>query len=380
MFRFLLPAATFFKTEKNILKLILTLVITWVVGTLLVSGFEGLSPKGNEAFHSISNTFWNIAVYLFSGLDSEFPNTALGKTAAISILVISTVTIAMLTGALASMFFEYRSRGRLNMPKSYKPDDHVIICNWNNKVIPLIKQIHAEELLEQRAVIIISDNPNAGQFEENEISNPESYGGEFDTVYLIKGDPSQDRILRRANPAAAHSIIVLADDQEPNPDGKSIFVCMAIREIVNGHNFKGKCYIIVETMRSENVSHFERAGADDVICTEEYGMLLLSQTSYQHGIAQVYKDLMTFSDEGRDSNELYKVDVPESDIGLTFKELGAKIYEHRINTDPIILIGAVSTNGEYILNPNCEEQVFEKGNKALVLAWSKPERLYDPKA
>lgn len=365
------------KQEKKILHLFSFLLLVWIVGGLLVFAVEHDNPE----FASPGDAVWNIAVYLFSGLDSGKPQTPLGKILVIAILISSTIALALITGSLASMFMEIRTKGQFNMPDKYKPQDHYVICNWNNKSIPLIQQMHADELEEKRTIIIISDNQDACDF-GNELSKRLEMGN----VFLIKGDPAESYNLQRAHLEGAHSIIILADmEDKVNADGKSIFICMAIKELLEEANLdeidsydKTRRFITVEAMNPSNVKHFERAGANEVICEEEFGMLLLSQSAYQHGLASVFKDLMTFSDDGDDSNELYRMVIPEEDIKnkITFTELAAKINKNRDPDDPVVLVGGYSgTFGRYILNPKVS-QVFEEGDEALLLAWSKPKKLY----
>jgi len=344
----------------------------WTLGTILVFACE---KSVNEDFRSLDQSLWNIAVYLFSGLDSGKPSTPVGQIIVVGILISSTVSLAVITGTLASMFVEIRSKGRYIMPDSYVPRNHIVMCGWNRKSSHLIKQLHAGEVTDKKVIIVISDEDEACEFNSLEKEEEEPLVG----VYKIKGKPSDPNVLKRANLASTHSIIVMADlDDKENSDGKSLFVCMAIKEILekktNLSKFKGRCFITVEAVDSSNVNHFKRAGANEVVCEQEFGTLLLSQSAYQPGLASVYRELLTFSDDADSSSELYEVELKDQDIkdGITFTELGARIYNNRKPDNPIILVGGYSAaKDKYILNPHEEEQ-FMPGDKALVLALEKP--------
>jgi len=370
------------KSEKKLVKLFSFLFLVWIFGGVLVFAVERTNPD----FNSFDKVIWNIAVYLFSGLDSGKPETGLGKILVISILMSSTLVLALITGSLASIFIELRTKGRFRMPESYKPRNHYVICNWNQKSIQLIQQMHADELEEKRAIVIISDNEDACNF-GNELNKRK----EMNNVFLIKGDPAEAYNLERANLTEAYSVIILADmEHKDNADGKSIFICMAIKELLEeaekdsvsieaNQGNTPRRFITVEAVSPSNVKHFERAGANEVVCEKEFGMLLISQSAYQHGLASVFKDLMTFSNEGdEDTNELYRFPIPQKDIDneITFPELAAKINESRNDKNPAILVGGYSTTKKrYILNPRIDK-VFDPGDEALLLAWSKPKKLY----
>lgn len=359
------------RREKLIRYLVIFMFFVWTIGTLVVFTCERAE---NEEFSSIGRALWNIAIYLFSGLDSGQPGTPVGQIVVVSILISSTLALAVITGTLASMFIEIRSKGRYIMPDSYVPRNHIVMCNWNRKSIHLIKQLHAGEVTDKKAIIVISENDEACDFKDIE-KNSEPLVG----VYKIKGNPSDSMVLRRANLKSAHSIIVMADlDDEEHSDGKSLFICMAIKEVLDEGSIlskhDGQHYITVEAVDSASVKHFKRAGADEVVCEEEFGTLLLSQSAYQPGLASVYRELLTFSDEADSSSELYTVELKEDDIakGITFSELGEKIYKNRSKVNPIILVGGYSASKQkFILNPHEEEQ-FKPGDKALVMALEKP--------
>ena len=57
----------------------------------------------------------------------------------------------------------------------------------------------------------------------------------FNDVYIVKGDPSNEVILKRAKVSQAYSVVILADDREgKHADGKTILTCIAIRALCRG--------------------------------------------------------------------------------------------------------------------------------------------------
>jgi hypothetical protein len=75
--------------------------------------------------------------------------------------------------------------------------------------------------------------------------NPRRIEAAFSDVYIVKGDPTSEVILRRAKVPKAHSVVVLTDDREgKHADGKSILTCITIRSICWGEkqpNISAEC-------------------------------------------------------------------------------------------------------------------------------------------
>ena len=344
------------------LRLVLFIVILWAAGAVFLRFSEGAN---NPEFDSMPKAMWNIAVYLFSGLDSGIPQTGLGKIAVTVVLVLSLGVVAVLTGSIASFLVERRLGRRRKMP-SYDLKGHIVICNWNDKGIPIIRELHAEIVKDRRPVVILSERADAGQLpEDGDLP-------EFQDVYLVKGDPASEVMLRRANVQFAYSAVVLADPADGNlADAKSILIAMAVRSVCSDAGVP-KTYVCVEGVAPQNVDHLQRAGADEIVSASDFAMMLLSQSALSHGLGTVYRDLLTVSGE---TNEIYILPIPEDFIGKSFSELGAAMFRNRDPQNPVILIGAVRDEG-ILVNPQAEKlPAFSEGDKAVVIAFERPSSL-----
>ncbi len=135
----------------------------------------------------------------------------------------------------------------------------------------------------------------------------------FNDVYIVKGDPTSEVILRRARVTRAHSIVVLADDRQgEHADGKTH---------PDLHRASATCArgtpalnVAVECRNVNNQHHLKKAGADEIISSDELGLRLLARTALFHGMTHIYQELLTV---GRDANEIYSLDVPTSLVGRT---------------------------------------------------------------
>ena len=343
----------------RIVAFILTL---WVVAAVFLRLTEGAE---NAEFNSMPKAAWNIAVYLFSGLDSGVPQTTVGRVIVTIVLVLSLGVVAVFTGSIASFLVERRLGDRRRMP-NHELSDHIVLCNWNDKGIPIIRELHAPIVQDRRPIVVISASENAADLpDEDDLP-------EFEDVYLVKGDAANEIILKRANVHDAHSVVVLADPAEGDlADAKSILICMAVGSACREAGAQ-KTHICVEGVSPQNVDHLRRAGADEIVAASDFAMMLLAQSTLFHGLSTVYRNLLTVSAE---SNEVYMVPVPDAFIGKTFAELGAAMLANRDTDNPAILIGAVTERGITINPKPGVVAEFTEGDRAVVIAFERPQSL-----
>ena len=342
---------------------LVTLILTiWVLGALVLRVFEG---RINEEFDTMPKALWNIAVYLFSGLDQGIPRTPEGKASAAVVLLLSLGLVAVLTGSVASFLVERRLGSRRRMP-AHDLKEHIVVCNWNDKGIPIVLELHAEIVHDPRPVVVVSESPRAAELPDA-ADMPQ-----FEDVYLVKGDPAKEVFLKRANVHLAHSVIILADPADGDlADAKSILIAMAVRSVCDEQH-RPKTHVCVECLSAQNIDHLRRAGADEIVSAADFAMMLLSQTALVHGLSRVYRDLLTVSGE---TNEVYVVPIPQQFVGKSFAQLGEAMFESRDRQNPAILIGVMRADGP-LLNPLSDRlPALREDDQAIVIAWERPESL-----
>lgn len=346
--------------------------LTWLVvliGTLWTLGALFLwvaEARSNPEYGTLGQSFWNIAVCLFSGLDSGAPQTGPGKVAVVALLVLSAGIVGIFTAEIASLLVERRLGRKKAMP-GYSLRGHFVICNWNEKAIPMIHELHAEAVKNKYPVVVVSDKVDAAALPE------EDDDACFHEVYLVKGDPAQEVMLRRANVPEAYSVIILANREDGElADAKSILTAMAVRSVCEGAGVE-KTHVCVEGVSPRNVMHLRRAGADEIVSESDFGMMLLAQTALSHGLSTVYRNLLTVSEE---TNEIYAVQIPPEYVGKTFSELGEAVFRANVARDnPAILLGLRNGQG-YRMNPKQPgKHIIGKGDLAVVVAFERPESL-----
>jgi len=309
-------------------------VLTWLLGALALYLAERGEPK--SGFRTGPGALWGVWVLLFSGLDNP-PETIIGRIIAMILLVLGVGLAGLFTASVASLLIERYLRRR--DVSTFEMTDHLVLCNWSPRGLEWIREVHAKIIAEKRPVVIIHD-------ETDEIDLPDKADeAAFSDVYIVKGDPTSEVVLRRAKVPRAHSVVILTDDREgKHADGKSILTCIAIRNICKGDQQPN---VAAECRNPNNRHHLKKAGADEIISSDELGLRLLARTALFHGMTRVYQELLTV---GRDANEMFLLPAPEELVGKDFIELIGLFARHRNDRRSCLLIG-IQRGEEMMLNP-----------------------------
>ena len=324
--------------RNQVARVFLAVVLTWLLGAAGLY-FAERGQEGSE-FDTWSDALWGVWVLLFSGLDAA-PKTFGGKVIASLLLVLGVGLAGLFTASVASLLIERYLRRR--DVSTFEMDQHLVLCNWSSRGLEWIREVHNKTIAEKRPVVIIHDDTD-------EIELPDKADeAAFSDVYIVKGDPTSETILRRAKVPRAHSVVVLADDREgKHADGKSILTCIAIKNICKGPEQPN---VAAECKNPNNRHHLKKAGADEIISSDELGLRLLARTALFHGMTRVYQELLTV---GRDANEMFLLDVPEDLVGKDFLEIQGMFARYRGDRRSCLLIG-IQRGDDMMLNPIADE-------------------------
>jgi voltage-gated potassium channel len=250
--------------------------------------------------------------------------------------------VGLFTASVASILIErYLRRRELDATAM---ENHIVLCNWAPRGGEWIRQVHSRIVAEWRPIVIIHDLPD-------EIELPDKADEPaFTDVYIVKGDPTSEVILRRAGVPKAYSVVVFLDPREgKHADGKTILSCITIRNLCKGDRQPN---IVAECLNPSNRPHLRKAGADEVVSAHDIGLRLLARASIFHGMVRVYQELLTIR---RDNNEIFSVPVPDTLAGRRFEDLSIDFARTaRDNPRGCLLIG-IQRGEEMMINPIGEE-------------------------
>lgn len=216
-------------------------------------------------------------------------------------------------------------------------EDHIVVCGWNSTARDLIKELSSDDY--QAEVVLIC----------NAERNP---GG--DSVYFVKGDPSDEGDLKRAGIEHAMSAIVCPADGSKEADMASILTILAIESIAP------KVRTVVEVNNPEHVPHFRRANVDEVMVTSKLAAHLLARSALYPGLSELVSDIVS----GGEGSELYRVQLPDDCVGKPVDDVSAMLRRNHGAT----LLG-VTRNGHLTTNPSVGF-VFELEDNLIVIAES----------
>jgi voltage-gated potassium channel len=324
-------------------------ILVWVIGAV---GLYLAEAHTNPAFETMGESLWSVWVLLFSGLD-EVPKTPTGRLLAMVLLVAGVGLAGLFTASVASLLVERYLR-RSDVP-NFEMDDHLVLCNWAPRGLEWIREVHSKIITEPRPIVIIHDNPD-------EIDLPDKQDEPaFKDVYIVKGDPTNEVVLRRAAVAKAYSVVVLSDAREgKHSDGKTILICIAIHDMCRAEHQPN---IVVECHNPHNRFHLQKAGASEIVSSDSLGLRLLARSALFHGMTQFYQELLTVR---RDNNEVFLLPAPEDLIGRDFAELGAMFMKYRSDRRSCLLIG-IQRGDEMMINPIGEEAGSLQSDDQLIL-------------
>ena len=317
----------------QVARIVGAVAVAWVLGS---TGLYFAERGVNADFATWDEALWSVWVLLFSGLH-EPPSTTPGRLIAMAILVVGVGTAGLFTASVASLLVERYLRRR--DVSSFEMEDHLVLCNWSPRGVAWIHEVHAKSIHDRRPVVIIHDAADEIELptKEEDIA--------FKDVYILKGDPTNEVVLRRASVPTAHSIVILSDGREgKHADGKSVLTCITIRSICRGEHQPN---ISVECHNPKNRNHLRKAGGDEIISSDELGLRLLARSALFHGMTRVYQELLTV---GRDANEMYLLPAPAGLVGKDFVELTGMFARHRDDRKSCLLIG-IQRGDEMHLNP-----------------------------
>ena len=233
--------------------------------------------------------------------------------------------------------------------------DHVIICGWSTTAAGIITELHGEDGYERRQVVLIDE-----RLDTSPVDDP--------YVYFVKGDPTSDETLERADVKTASTAVVLSDWSIADlslRDAKTTLITMAIEDQNND------VYTVVELMRPENRRHLERADVDEAICVSDLSKRLLVHAAMNHGLSRFFTEVLSFNE----GSEIYKIPVPSALIGVPFRtavRLVSDLFETIVMAVERDTEIQCNPTGDYVLQQNDYVFVLSEDNPTEFIEWQGP--------
>jgi voltage-gated potassium channel len=268
--------------------------------------------------------------------DSSQVHTPIGYVFSWLLILFGVAIVASLTGALVGFLIDYLLKEGQGMGASgYR--DHIIVCGWNATARELVQELSTDEYTHKIVVIHDTDKNPAG-----------------DGVYFVRGDSTDTASLERAGIREAKAALIFPIAPTNEADMHSILTIMAIESLAP------EVRTVAEVNNPAHVDHFKRTKVDEILVTSRLASRLLARSALYPGLTELVTDIVS----GGDGSELYRVTLPDEDVGLSIDDVSRHLRgEHRAT------LLAITRGGTTYTNP-ARDFVVQPGDDALVLAES----------
>lgn len=331
-------------TQARVWKaLLLVLALNLVFGWLFYA-IEGDVQEGLTLGDAI---WWAMVTMTTVGYGDFYPQTFAGRyLVAYPCFIIGIGLLAYLVGVIAEAMIQNVSRRRKGL-MDIKETGHIVICNFPSleKIVHLVQELRADSKYADAGFVLVTDSLD-------ELPEDLALKG----VRFVKGDPTCEPVLKKANVTECDGVIILPDDPgDPNSDFKSFAIGVVVEQI---ERERGKpIKTLLELLSKSNLKMVEKSTIDSVISPAGLSGRLLVQEYIHPGLNKVVEQLIT-STEG---SQFYLYDTKL--VGRRVRDLQRAVIEH----PTALQIVGVLRGGDAIMNPPRDMEIAE-GDQLVLLA------------
>lgn len=251
--------------------------------------------------------WWAIVTMGTVGYGDKYPITTGGRIVGLILIFAGVGLMSLFTATIASIFVEKKLKEGRGL-ETVKEKDHIVICGWNQ---------HTEEVLQVLTTYGTIDDTPIILINELTVDDIDSFKLKYNKYNLkfLRGNYVHEDVLLRANIAKAKFALIMADTSGSHPldriDERTTLAALTIKSIAP------KVKTIAELLDGENRQHLKRANVDEIIVRGEHVGSLLASAINSPGLPKIFSSILSLTD----TNKLWRIEIPRSFIGRTFKEL-----------------------------------------------------------
>jgi voltage-gated potassium channel len=262
---------------------------------------------GEGMFHTLfDGIWWSVVTLTTVGYGDKYPITVGGKIAGIATILSGMVITSLISGTVASIFVERRIREGKGL-QDLRLKNHLLLCGWNPEAEAVLADLTTIEGTQGVPVVLV-DWMEAEAFDAEKARFPGL------DLRFVRGDFTQEAVLKRASAANARACIVVPDatgtNSLSNADERTILCCLAIRSL------NPDIEVSAEILHPESEQHLSRAKVDNIVVGSEYSGYVLSSASISKGLPRAARRLLSSGQGPR----LRETALPSALVGKTFAE------------------------------------------------------------
>ncbi|MGO9137554.1 MAG: ion channel [Syntrophales bacterium] len=286
-------------------------IATVILGVILISAtsvyyFE--RAREDSTIRSLwDGVWWSVVTMGTVGYGDIYPITAGGRAVGLVLIFAGVGLMSLFTATIASIFVERKMKEGKGL-ETVKEKNHIVICGWNQHTEEVLQVLTTYGSMEDTPIILIN---------ELSVDDIDSLKLKYDKYNLkfLRGNYVHEDVLSRANITKAAFALIMADTSGSHPhertDERTTLAALAIKSIAP--NVK----TIAELLDGENKQHLKRANVDEVVVRGEHVGSLLASAINSPGLPKIFSSMLSVGD----TNKLWRVEIPRSFVGNTFKEL-----------------------------------------------------------
>lgn len=286
--------------------------------------------KTNSSINTLFDAIWYTLVTITTvGYGDITPQSILGRTAAMILLLAGVALFGALSGKFASFLFDRQQKKDRGLLKMNKMKNHFLICGWKPNFERILEGILlANPEIPPEKIILLN---NSSQTEMEKIKAD----ARFKNINYLHGDFTDEDTLLKSQIKTAERALILADNSENfsnlETDSRTVLAVITIK------NLNPRIYCVAEIIDSKFEKHLSLAHCDEIILSADYGQNLLIQASSGKGMSHILRELIS---EENDSGILI-CDIPSKYVGNNYGE-----YRLSLKTCDI-LIGLLENTGNF---------------------------------
>ena len=323
-----------FLHRENLLRLMGVIVALVLVGAAGLTYFEE-----NRSFPDA--VWWAIVTLTTVGFGDISPTSLGGRLIGVVLMFFGIGVLGMFTATIAGVFVEKRLRKERGMG-SYDLEGHIILCEWNDRTKEVLKDLRADRRAASAPIVLLADIDEKPVVDEY--------------LFFVRGGLSEET-LKRAGIEKAATVVMVGDRSLDHGarDAKAVLSVLTVESLNPG------VYSIVELASEDNVSHCERAGADEIIVGAEFSSRVISTATLDHGISAVLRELLS----AQAGHDLITIQVPAEFAGRTFLDLFSSLKREQ---GMIALAILQHGSGKVVTNPDADLVVDSHARLVVVSA------------